>query len=187
MTPITIEELRPEHFPLAAKWLSTDGITKWLTAEWRNRSASPSIIAVAVRSRKNRLFLVRHGDTPCGLVGLADIDLADRTAMLWYLLGDNALAGQGITSGAVRQLADMAFQHVGLVSIYAWIMEDNLASRRVLTKCGFAESGRLRKATCSNGRQVDRVYFDLLSPRCGIDEHATAGGVGQPQVGVNSL
>jgi RimJ/RimL family protein N-acetyltransferase len=52
---------------------------------------------------------------------------------------------------------------MGLASIYAWIMEDNAASQRVLQKAGFREAGRIRCAACSGGRQVDRIYFDLVA------------------------
>jgi RimJ/RimL family protein N-acetyltransferase len=161
----TIEELTPHHFKQVAGWLSQKEINRWLTSEWRNREGNPSILAIAARNRKNRLFLVRSDGEPCGLVGLADIDLADHTAMVWYLLGEARYARRGVTSDAVRQMADVAFREMGLASVYAWIMEDNLASRRVLEKSGFRECGRIRNAASSSGKQVDRVYFDLIPPR----------------------
>ena len=63
---------------------------------------------------------------------------------------------------AVRRLARHGFDEMGLRCIYAWIMEDNARSHRVLEKNAFREVGRLRQATLSNGRQVDRIYFDLI-------------------------
>jgi hypothetical protein len=42
-------------------------------------------------------------------------------------------------------------------------MEDNAASHRVLQKAGFREAGRIRRAASSGGRQVDRIYFDLIA------------------------
>jgi RimJ/RimL family protein N-acetyltransferase len=160
---VTIEELQPASFELAARWLSKEPINRWLTAEWRNRTTDPKILAIAVRNRKNRIFLVRSGETACGLVGLADIDLSDKTAMAWYLLGEDKFSGQGVTSSAVLQMAQHGFEEMHLESIYAWIMADNAASRRVLEKSGFAQSGRIRRAANSNGTQVDRIYFDLIA------------------------
>lgn len=158
----TIEELLPQHFEQVAKWLSRSQTNCWLTGEWRNRETNPKMLAITVRNRKNRLFLVRFEGEPCGLVGLAEIDLADHLAMAWYLLGEDHLARRGITSEALRRLTKIAFGEMGMASIYAWIMEDNIASRRVLEKSGFRESGRLRNAVNSNGKQVDRIYFDLI-------------------------
>jgi RimJ/RimL family protein N-acetyltransferase len=159
---ITIEELLPQHFEQVAKWLSKSETNCWLTGEWRNRETNPTMLAIAARNKKNRLYLVRFEGKPCGLVGLAEIDPADRLAMVWYLLGEDQLARRGITSAALQQMAHIAFSKMGMASLYAWIMEDNIPSRRVLEKSGFRESGRLRNAACSSGRQVDRVYFDLV-------------------------
>jgi RimJ/RimL family protein N-acetyltransferase len=159
----TIEELRPDHFELVAQWLSSSDINRWLTSEWRNRMVSATTIAIALRNRRNRLYLARSNSVPCGVVGLADIDACDQTAMVWYFLGERTLAGHGITSEAVIHLARLCFTEMGLASIYAWIMEDNTASKRVLEKAGFREAGRLRRAASSGGRQVDRVYFDLIA------------------------
>jgi [ribosomal protein S5]-alanine N-acetyltransferase len=97
---------------------------------------------------------------------LADIDFADATAMVWYVLGDSAFSKRGIASEAVKQLVRKSFHELKLQSLYAWIMDDNTASARVLQKVGFREAGRIRRATSSNGRQVDRIYFDLIASEC---------------------
>src|ERR1043166_5138265 len=113
MASISIADLLPQDFEKAAGWLSQRPINRWLTGEWRNREADAKILAIVIRNKKNRLFLVRCEGEPCGLVGLADIDSADRTAMAWYLLGDSRLSGRGITSAALRQLVEIAFKDMG--------------------------------------------------------------------------
>ena len=169
MKVINVEELRPEHFGLVAGWLSRHNINRWLTAEWRNQVASTTVLAIALRKQKNRLFLVRFSGQPCGLIGLAEIDVADATAMIWYLLGESTLSSNGIVSEAVKEVARKAFQELKLQSLYAWVMEDNSASAKVLQKAGFREAGRIRQAVCSNGRQVDRIYFDMVATECPKD------------------
>jgi RimJ/RimL family protein N-acetyltransferase len=159
---ITLEALKPEHFELAAAWLSNKQINQWLTAEWRGRTITASILAMAVRNRRNRIFVVHYRGQACGLACLADIDMLDKTAMVWYLLGEPSLAGQGVTSEAVKQLTRLAFREMALESVYAWTMDGNIPSQRVLQKAGFAQAGRIRRATHSNEQQVDRIFFDLL-------------------------
>jgi RimJ/RimL family protein N-acetyltransferase len=160
---VTMQDLTREHFELVARWLAKPEINRWLTAEWRNPAVSATLVAIAVRNRKNRLFLVRCDGDPCGLVALANINMPDSTAAVWYVLGEQTLSGCGIISEAVKQLTRLCFGKMGLVSIYAWIMEDNAASHRVLQKAGFREAGRIRRAASSGGRQVDRIYFDLIA------------------------
>lgn len=162
MRPVTIEPLDPAHFELAARWLSDSSINRWLTPEWRHRDVTGTVLAMAVRNRRNRLFLVRHDGQPCGIVALAEIDAADRTAMVWYFLGEQDLSRRNITSSAVCQLAEVAFNEVGLASLYAWTMDDNVASQKTLLNAGFREAGRLRQSALSGSRQVDRIYFDIL-------------------------
>lgn len=121
-------------------------------------------MGILMRDRRNAVYLVRQENVPCGLAALAEIDMSDRVAMVWYLLGDPRYAGGGVTARAVAELVAIAFQELKLASLYAWIMEDNARSRRVLERCGFREAGRIRRATYSGGRQLDRIYFDIVSP-----------------------
>ena len=166
MEVITIEELQVKDLSLVARWLSRDKINRWLTAEWRNRVISTTVLAIALRNRRNRFFLVRCNGEACGLTALADIDIVDSTAMIWYLLGEPRFTRKGITSKAVRQLVQKSFKELKLRSLYAWVMEDNAPSAKVLAGVGFREAGRIRQAVASNGHQVDRIYFDLVPSEC---------------------
>jgi RimJ/RimL family protein N-acetyltransferase len=156
-----IEPLTPDHFAKVAEWLSNAELNQWLTSEWRNRSIDPVVIGVAVRNKRNRLFLVRFDDRPCGLVALADWDPTDKIAMTWYVLGDSTLGGRGVITAALKELVRTAFEELGIDVVYAWIIEDNHRSRRVLEKVGFRKMGNLRAGSIRNGRRVDRIYFDL--------------------------
>ena len=166
MEVTTIEQLQADDLSLVATWLSRNEINRWLTAEWRHRVASTTLLAIAMRNPKNRLFLIRCNGQACGLVALADIDVADATGMIWYVLGEPGFARNGIASEAVRQLVRKSFQELKLQSLYAWIMEDNVASAKLLHKVGFREVGRIRQAASSNRQQVDRIYFDLIAAEC---------------------
>jgi len=166
MEVTAIEELQADDLSLVAMWLSRNEINRWLTSEWRNRVVSTTVLAIALRNPKNRFFLVRCNGQACGLAALADIDLADGTAMVWYFVGDSAFSKRGIGSEAVKQLVRKSFQELKLQSLYAWIMEDNAASANLLHNVGFREAGRIRQASSSNGCQVDRIYFDLIAAEC---------------------
>ena len=161
---VSIEALTPEHFDLVANWLSRPETNQWLSADWRDHSISPSMIAIAVRNKRNRFFLVRCDGEASGLVALSEIEMADGFAMVWYFLGREELAGRGTMTFAVASLSRQCFEEMGLAVLYAWAMEDNLASQRVLEKSHFQFCGRIRGAAISAGRRVDRLYYDL-TPR----------------------
>jgi RimJ/RimL family protein N-acetyltransferase len=158
---IALEPLASEHFGTAAKWLSASDINQWLTSEWRGRMVEPALIGIAVRNKRNRFFLVRCEGEPSGLVALADWDPIDKVAMIWYVRGEPSFGGRGVITDAVVQLVRLAFSEFDIEALYAWIMEDNHRSRRVLERAGFREAGRLRSATRHEERQIDRIYFDL--------------------------
>lgn len=159
---VSLRELTPEHFEFVARWLSDPEINRWLSSEWRRKDVAPSMIAIAVRNRRNRLFLVMSDDNPCGIVALSDLEPEDGTANVWYFLGDRTLSGKGITSAAVRELVRLAFGQLGLASLSAWAMEGNVASQRLLRQVGFRELGRMRHSARYGEQRVDRIYFDLL-------------------------
>ncbi len=55
-----------------------------------------------------------------------------------------------------------SFENLELQSIYAWIMEDNIPSQRAIAEADFQPGGRIRQATSSDGRPVDRLYYDIV-------------------------
>jgi RimJ/RimL family protein N-acetyltransferase len=159
---ITIEPLLPEHFALVAGWLSEPQNNEWLTTDWRGRIVDAMLVGIAARNKKNRLYLIRIDDMPCGVIALADIDLVDGVAMLWDVLGDKRHSGKGVMTQATRLMLCTAFDELNLHCIYAWIMADNVASRRVVEKAGFQIGGLVRSAACHHGTRVDRIYYDRL-------------------------
>ena len=74
-----------------------------------------------------------------------DLELIWQLAQIWYLLGERDLEGRGVVTDAVGQVCRLAFEKLGLESLYAWLMAPNEASRRVLEKNRFREAGRLRR------------------------------------------
>ena len=160
---ISVESLNPEHFELAASWLSDVEINRWLTSVWRDQTVSSRTVAVLLRNKRNRLLLVREDDEACGLVGFSDLYETDHVAMIWYLLGHRPRGSKGIITEAVSAALHIAFTEYCLCSVYAWIIDGNQPSRRILEKNGFTELGRIRSATKRGNEQVDRIYFDITS------------------------
>lgn len=88
-------------------------------------------------------------------------------AEIGYWLG-KPYWGRGIMSAVVERLCQYAFQEFGLVKIIAHVFAPNLASARVLEKCGFQPEGFLRKHVVKDGQFLDaRLFarFKSESPR----------------------
>jgi acyl carrier protein len=105
---------------------------------------------------------VYDDDRPLGVVGLCLIDQLDKTATLWYVLGNKSYAGQGVMTTAVNLFLEKAFTDLKLHSVQALVAEENSASRRVLEKNNFKRSGMQREAHARGDHFQNRICFDLL-------------------------
>jgi ribosomal-protein-alanine N-acetyltransferase len=70
--------------------------------------------------------------------------------------------GQGYATEATRALLHWCFAHLGVHRIQADCTAGNIASERVLLKCGFQFEGIWRESCWEHGRFVDIKQFGLL-------------------------
>ncbi len=98
------------------------------------------------------------------LVGVIGIEKRERGAWeLGYWLG-RPWWGRGLATEAAQLITDYGFAEAGLPRIEARHHQDNLASGRVLAKCGFREFGRGPSHSVARGRDVPSVFVALDAP-----------------------
>ena len=83
-----------------------------------------------------------------------------QTAELGYYLAEEYW-GQGVMSGAIRQLCDIIFQTTDILRIYAEPFSYNAGSRRALEKAGFRYEGLMKNNAVKNGKVVDMALYSL--------------------------
>jgi len=167
---VTLTPLQAEDFERVAGWLSDAAINRWLETSWQGGTFTDKHIAVLGRTPSSRLFIVHHDGSPAGLAALSEIDRADATANVWYLISPDQ-QGKGLATAAVRAVVDKAFNEMGLATLTAWVTAGNEASCRLLERVGFAPAGILRRGSCLDGERADRRLFDILP-----EDFAAAGG-----------
>ncbi len=119
-----------------------------------------------VQSRKDQNpvldFAIANEDEAIGGIGLT---LGEgeyrRSAEIGYWLGE-PFWGKGIATEAVRALVKHAFTNFDLARLYAYVMEWNPASMRVLEKCGLQLEGRLRKSVVKDGQTIDQLLYAIV-------------------------
>ncbi|MEM4663018.1 MAG: GNAT family protein [Candidatus Diapherotrites archaeon] len=106
--------------------------------------------------KKHRRFTfvidLKGSEKAIGVVELYKVDYKNKNAALGYWLGKK-YRGKGIMSEAVLSILKFGFKRLKLHRIYAKVLEDNAASRRVLEKCGFTYEGTAREA-----RLVGKIF-----------------------------
>lgn len=109
-------------------------------------------------------FLVRLSDDALlGGITLGSVRRGvSQSATLGYWLGE-PYARQGFMTEGVNCVLDFAFDRLGLRRVEAACVPTNVASRRLLAKCGFREEGLAREYLKINGRWMDHVLFAILA------------------------
>jgi len=116
------------------------------------------------------LFAVR--EPPLGLlvavVGSHTVSALNKTAEVTYVVRPERW-GAGLATAVCHAAVQWAFRTRGWVRVQATTLEANVASQRVLKKCGFAFEGRLRNFRMVRGQPGDYLLFSTVptSPAAG--------------------
>ncbi|SNY75595.1 GNAT family N-acetyltransferase [Paractinoplanes atraurantiacus] len=87
---------------------------------------------------RSNLYDIEDHSAVLGRFNLYDIE--DDSAVLGYRVAQH-VAGRGVATAAVRDLCQLAAAELGLRTLRAATSAQNIASRKVLIKAGFAEAG----------------------------------------------
>lgn len=162
---VWVRPLESHDLELAGAWLSNERNYAWLDFGGGVQHLSP--LALAAMSQRDThdlvVFGVKGDATPLGLIGVSNIAPMFGSGTLWYVLGEKAFETKGITSRAVGLALDRAFGTLGLESVNAWVVANNIGSIKVLEKNGFQQIGRQRKCHRIGATLVDRIHFDKLA------------------------
>jgi RimJ/RimL family protein N-acetyltransferase len=158
---ISIRHMEIDDIRIVKPWIEEKKNHIWLDTPLQTDTMDEKELAIMLLKKSNKVYIFQVSDKPSGIVALANIDMTNRSGMLWYLLGDKSLAGRGVTSEAVKSFLKISFGEFGLHSINAWSVADNKASCRILQKSGFREIGRQRECHYMEGVFKDRLLYDI--------------------------
>jgi len=100
--------------------------------------------------------LAFHIVTSSGVVGIVKASVLGHRAQIGYVVHE-AFAGRGLATAAVRQLVARLEANPSISRIWATCALDNMASARVLEKCGFEREAVL-KNWVTYPAQGDRAF-----------------------------
>jgi RimJ/RimL family protein N-acetyltransferase len=175
---VSITEIRPSDRDSFIKHLNDRGITDNVSRIPfpYNEADADRFLAIIARSTAAQgrpvNFAIRNADGElinadgeliggCGLDGF-EVGKSHRAELGYWLA--RPYWGRGIMTDVVRVLCDYAFAELGLEKIIAYTFERNLASSRVLEKCGFELEGRLRRHIKKDGELIDVRLYALFKP-----------------------
>jgi len=141
--------------PNIAKFM-TDGFPHPYTKE-----KGIAFIEMATKDNPIHIFAIDVDEKAVGGIGIhPQQDIMKKNAELGYWLGEKYW-GNGIISNAVKQMIDFAFATYDINRVFARPFGTNIASQKVLEKCGFKLETRLEKVIFKNGEFLDELVYAI--------------------------
>jgi RimJ/RimL family protein N-acetyltransferase len=88
-------------------------------------------------------------------------DVYRKSAEIGYFIGE-PFWGKGIMTTAVNLITEWGFKTFDIARIYTGVFEYNIASQRVLEKCGFTKEAVFRKSIFKNENLYDEIRYSKL-------------------------
>jgi len=85
-----------------------------------------------------------------------------KSAEVGYFIGE-AYWNKGIVTTALNLIVDYGFRNLDIVRIHTGVYEHNLASQRVLEKCGFIKEGVFKKAVFKQEKFWNEVRYARIN------------------------
>lgn len=156
---LALRALTPRDAPTIATYLADQDVARMLA-----RVPVPYSLADAesfVNDHGSELVLAIRAPADDRLVGLCGLnpDASGKRAELGYWIG-RPHWGNGYATEAAQALIDYGFKTLGLERVDVSCRVVNVASRRVISKCGFTFCGAGMMLTAANGR-VASEHFSM--------------------------
>jgi RimJ/RimL family protein N-acetyltransferase len=123
--------------------------------------AAKQWISIANKNYPATNFAIVYKGAAIGGIGVEiQSDVYRQNAEIGYWLGEKYW-NKGIATKALKAMTDYAFDTFGITRIFAHVFESNIASIRVLHKCGFSEEACLKKSIIKNNKIQDCYIYSI--------------------------
>lgn len=162
----SLRMLKAEDAPLMLEWMHDANVSSYLGTRFDllNLDDCRRFIDSSHRD-KSSVHLAIFGDGSdeyLGTVSLKNIDFENGRAE--YAIATRTKAhGTGVAREATIDILRIAFEKLGLNSIFLDVREDNPRAIRFYEKIGFALDGRARQAMLVDGEYVDLLWLSMLA------------------------
>jgi len=149
-------------------WLRDPEVNRYLETRWSPQSLETvqAFVADLLQSEASYLLAIteRRADGDARHVGnikIGPVDPNHACADVSYFVGERAAWGRGLATDAVRVATHVAFERLSLHRLQAGAYARNVATTRVLEKCGYKLEGRLRARLRLDNAWDDHLLFGL--------------------------
>lgn len=159
---IKIRKFQKEDISYKVSWINDKRNNKFLhydlplrvdkTLQWFNLN----------KARKERIdYTITYDNEPVGLIGLLNIDIKNKKAEFYIILGSNKFKNKGIGHIASDLMIKECFSKYELNKIYLYTEVDNFIAQKLFERIGFIKEGLLKEDLIQEKRTVDRFVYGL--------------------------
>lgn len=146
------------------RWLGDPDVNRyWWTRDvpWARRPTVAALV-LFIGALRPTVFLwtIEHERKPIGLCLIRQIDRRNRQATAAVLIGEPTEQGKGFAGEAMAIRNEFVFGRLGLSTLRATALADNVASRRLLERSGYRLIGTAREPAGRGKSEV--LLFELL-------------------------
>lgn len=161
----SLRSLAEGDAPLMLEWMHDSNVSSYLAAPFDTlglEDCTRFIESSRVDETSIHLAIVDGDDEYIGTVSLKNVDFENGRAE--YAIATRTKAhGTGAAAVATQDILRVAFDVLGLNSVFLDVRQDNPRAIRFYEKIGFTLEGRARQAMCVDGEYVDLLWLSMLA------------------------
>jgi len=159
---ISLEKITDKHRDSLERLLNNENVSKWLLHVPFPYSLSDAdeFIEKCKSNKADHLFAIEKDGVHTGGIGIHI--KGEHKAEIGYWIGEEYW-GKGIATEALKKIIAIALNDLKLKRIYAGTFEDNIASEKLLLKCGFEYEGTLRKSLKKDDVYYNEKIFSIIA------------------------
>lgn len=159
---ISLEKITDKYRDSLERLLNNENVSKWLLHVPFPYSLSDAdeFIEKCKSNKADHLFAIEKDGVLIGGIGIHI--KGEHKAEIGYWIGEEYW-GKGYATEALKKVVTIAFKDLNLKRIYAGTFEDNLASEKLLLKCGFKYEGTLRKSLKKDDVYYNEKIFSIIA------------------------
>lgn len=150
-------------------WLNDTQVNEYLETRFIEQSLDKikEFVLSINNSSDSYLFgIFNDQNTHLGNIKIGPIHPRYKFADISYFIGEKMWRGNGYASKAIQLITEFGFNQLDLLRIQAGVHSSNIASRKVLEKCGYKQEACLRKKIYHGMDQNilwdDHLYFGII-------------------------
>lgn len=168
MSKISYHELTRDHLAYRMKWLNDPEVNNYLGLRVRlgtDKKFHEAWFDKYKNDETREIFMIESDGKIIGQIGLLDINLQDKNADLYILIGEKDHQGKGFGTEAVKFILSYGFDNLHMHKISLGVHSRNTIAVKLYKKFGFRQEGILKDNILYKDGYDDEIRMAKFNPK----------------------